>query len=88
VRLNMPGSPMSGPMARASRGSMWLRQWMLGMGRFGSIVGSLVGGALLGLGWGFGFILGMLAILGLCAAIAIPSTWPTAGSVPREAAAP
>jgi len=25
--------------------------WMLGMGRFGSIVGSLVGGALLGLGW-------------------------------------
>jgi AAHS family 4-hydroxybenzoate transporter-like MFS transporter len=49
--------------------------WMLGMGRFGSIVGSLVGGALLGLGWGFGAILGILAIPALCAA----------GSFPREA---
>jgi AAHS family 4-hydroxybenzoate transporter-like MFS transporter len=36
--------------------------WMLGMGRFGAIVCSLVGGALLGLGWGFGAILGILAI--------------------------
>jgi MFS transporter, AAHS family, 4-hydroxybenzoate transporter len=55
--------------------------------RFGSIVGSLVGGALLGLGWGFGAILGILAIPALCAAIAIASTRPTAGSFPREAAA-
>jgi MFS transporter, AAHS family, 4-hydroxybenzoate transporter len=61
--------------------------WMLGMGRFGSIVGSLVGGALLGLGWGFGAILGILAIPALCAAIAIASTRPSAGSFPREAAA-
>ncbi|HEX4026635.1 MAG TPA: MFS transporter [Rhizomicrobium sp.] len=47
--------------------------WMLGMGRFGGIVGSLVGGALLGLGWGFGAILGILAVPALCAAIAIAS---------------
>lgn len=60
-------------------------RWMLGMGRFGSIVGSLVGGALLGLGWGFGAILGILAIPALCAAVAIASTLPAAGSFPREA---
>jgi MFS transporter, AAHS family, 4-hydroxybenzoate transporter len=45
--------------------------WMLGMGRFGSIVGSAIGGALLGLGWGFGAILGMLAIPAVGAAVAI-----------------
>jgi MFS transporter, AAHS family, 4-hydroxybenzoate transporter len=45
--------------------------WMLGMGRFGSIFGSAIGGALLGLGWGFGAILGMLAIPAICAAVAI-----------------
>jgi AAHS family 4-hydroxybenzoate transporter-like MFS transporter len=60
---------------------------MLGIGRFGGIAGSLVGGALLGLGWGFGAILGILAIPALCAAIAIISTRPTAESFPREAAA-
>jgi MFS transporter, AAHS family, 4-hydroxybenzoate transporter len=47
--------------------------WMLGMGRFGSIVGSLVGGALLGLGWSFRAILGILAIPAICAAGAIAS---------------
>jgi AAHS family 4-hydroxybenzoate transporter-like MFS transporter len=52
--------------------------WMLGMGRLGSIAGSLVGGALLGLGWRFGAILGLLAIPALCAAIAITSTRPAA----------
>jgi MFS family permease len=36
--------------------------WMLGVGRFGSIAGSAFGGALLGLGWGFTAILGILAI--------------------------
>jgi hypothetical protein len=56
----------------------------LGMGRFGSIVGSLVGGALLGLGWGFGAILGILAIPALFAAIAIVFTRP----VTARAAAP
>lgn len=45
--------------------------WMLGMGRFGSILGSAVGGALLGLGWGFGTILALLAVPAGCAAIAI-----------------
>jgi AAHS family 4-hydroxybenzoate transporter-like MFS transporter len=61
--------------------------WMLGMGRFGSIAGPLVGGALLGLNWSFGAILGLLAIPALCAAIAIASTRPMAGRFPREAAA-
>jgi MFS transporter, AAHS family, 4-hydroxybenzoate transporter len=62
--------------------------WMLGMGRFGSIVGSLVGGALLGLGWGFGAILGILAIPSLLAAIAIATTRPAPGvTAGREAAA-
>lgn len=56
-------------MARATGVS-----WMLGMGRFGSIVGSSVGGALLGLGWGFSAILGMLAGPAICAAIAIAFT--------------
>ncbi len=48
--------------------------WMLGIGRFGSISGSLVGGALLGIGWGFGPILGILAIPAAFAAVAIAST--------------
>lgn len=45
--------------------------WMLGMGRFGSILGSAVGGALLGLGWGFSGILALMAVPAACAAIAI-----------------
>jgi MFS transporter, AAHS family, 4-hydroxybenzoate transporter len=61
--------------------------WMLGMGRFGSIVGSLAGGALLGLGWGFGAILGVLAIPAICAALAIGSTRASPGGTMREAAA-
>jgi MFS transporter, AAHS family, 4-hydroxybenzoate transporter len=60
--------------------------WMLGMGRFGSIVGSLVGGALLGLGWGFGAILGILAIPAICAALAIASTRRAAGGTVEAAA--
>jgi MFS transporter, AAHS family, 4-hydroxybenzoate transporter len=48
--------------------------WMLGMGRFGSILGSAVGGALLGLGWGFSAILGILTVPAVCAAIAIVLT--------------
>jgi AAHS family 4-hydroxybenzoate transporter-like MFS transporter len=61
--------------------------WMLGMGRFGSIVGSLVGGALLGLGWGFGAVLGILAIPAVFAAFAIASASPATGGGTREAAA-
>ncbi|MCX5543371.1 aromatic acid/H+ symport family MFS transporter [Paraburkholderia sp. CNPSo 3076] len=45
--------------------------WMLGMGRFGSIFGSAIGGALLGLGWEFAAILAMLAVPAVLAAIAI-----------------
>jgi MFS transporter, AAHS family, 4-hydroxybenzoate transporter len=45
--------------------------WMLGMGRFGSIFGSAIGGALLGLGWQFGAVLGMLAVPAVLAAIGI-----------------
>jgi MFS transporter, AAHS family, 4-hydroxybenzoate transporter len=45
--------------------------WMLGMGRFGSIFGSAIGGALLGLGWQFGAILAMLAVPAVLAAVAI-----------------
>ena len=48
--------------------------WMLGMGRFGSIFGSLFGGALLQSGWGFSAILGLLAIPAALAAIAIGAT--------------
>jgi AAHS family 4-hydroxybenzoate transporter-like MFS transporter len=56
-------------MARATGVS-----WMLGMGRFGSIVGSAFGGALLSSGWGFGSILAMLAVPACLAAIAIAIT--------------
>ncbi|RDU95868.1 MFS transporter [Trinickia dinghuensis] len=45
--------------------------WMLGMGRFGSIFGSAIGGALLGLGWEFAGILAMLAVPATLAAAAI-----------------
>jgi MFS transporter, AAHS family, 4-hydroxybenzoate transporter len=70
-------------MARATGVS-----WMLGIGRFGSILGSFVGGALLGLGWGFSAILALLAIPALCAAIAIASTRVgSAGAATTEAAA-
>jgi AAHS family 4-hydroxybenzoate transporter-like MFS transporter len=44
---------------------------MLGMGRFGSIFGSAIGGALLGFGWQFGAILAMLAVPATLAAVAI-----------------
>ena len=50
--------------------------------------GSLVGGALPGLGWSFGAILGILAIPSLLAAIAIATTRPAANAAGvREAAA-
>ncbi len=56
-------------MARATGVS-----WMLGMGRFGSIFGSAVGGALLGMGWGFSAIFAALAVPAFCAAAAIFTT--------------
>lgn len=61
--------------------------WMLGIGRFGSIVGSAVGGALLGLGWGFTPILAMLAGPAILAAIAIAATQVgSAGASTKQAA--
>lgn len=53
-------------MARATGVS-----WMLGMGRFGSIFGSMIGGVLLGMGWGFSTILSLLAIPAALAACAV-----------------
>ena len=62
--------------------------WMLGVGRLGSIVGSYVGGALLGLGWSFETIFAMLAIPAFCAAVAITATQVRgSGMVAKEAAA-
>ncbi|WP_077034407.1 aromatic acid/H+ symport family MFS transporter [Pelomonas sp. KK5] len=45
--------------------------WMLGMGRFGSITGSMVGGVLLALGWGFGSIISLLAVPAVLAGLAV-----------------
>jgi AAHS family 4-hydroxybenzoate transporter-like MFS transporter len=45
--------------------------WMLGMGRFGSITGSMVGGVLLSLGWGFTTIIPLLAVPALLAGLAV-----------------
>ncbi len=45
--------------------------WMLGMGRFGSITGSMVGGVLLSLGWGFGAIISLLAVPAILAGLAV-----------------
>ncbi len=57
--------------------------WMLGMGRFGSIFGSAIGGALLGLGWRFGAILSMLALPAVLAAAAIFTTRRAGTAVPQ-----
>ncbi len=45
--------------------------WMLGVGRPGSILGSSIGGVLLGLGWGFEGIFPALAMPAGIAAVAI-----------------
>ncbi|MBB3213535.1 AAHS family 4-hydroxybenzoate transporter-like MFS transporter [Herbaspirillum sp. Sphag1AN] len=45
--------------------------WMLGVGRFGSILGSFAGGVLLSLGWGFSAVISVLAIPAAIAAITI-----------------
>ena len=45
--------------------------WALGIGRVGSIVGSLMGGALLAQGWGMGTVYGLVAIPAVLAALAI-----------------
>jgi AAHS family 4-hydroxybenzoate transporter-like MFS transporter len=48
--------------------------WMLGVGRFGSITGSMAGGVLLTLGWSFGAVIAILAIPAALAALSIVST--------------
>ncbi|VWC25865.1 MFS transporter [Burkholderia lata] len=58
--------------------------WMLGMGRFGSIFGSAIGGALLGLGWKFDAILSMLAVPATLAAIAIMTSQRAPAPEPQE----
>jgi AAHS family 4-hydroxybenzoate transporter-like MFS transporter len=45
--------------------------WMLGMGRFGSITGSMVGGLLLAMGWGFTTIIPLLALPAVLAGLAV-----------------
>lgn len=45
--------------------------WMLGVGRLGSILGSSIGGLLLGMGWGFEGIFSALAVPAVIAAAAI-----------------
>jgi AAHS family 4-hydroxybenzoate transporter-like MFS transporter len=44
---------------------------MLGMGRFGSIMGSMVGGLLLSMGWGFTTIIPLLAVPAVLAGLAV-----------------
>ncbi|MEN7530846.1 MULTISPECIES: aromatic acid/H+ symport family MFS transporter [unclassified Cupriavidus] len=48
--------------------------WMLGIGRFGSITGSMAGGVLLSMGWTFSAVIAVLAIPATLAAISIVST--------------
>lgn len=48
--------------------------WMLGIGRFGSITGSMAGGLLLSMGWSFSAVIAILAIPATMAAISIVST--------------
>jgi AAHS family 4-hydroxybenzoate transporter-like MFS transporter len=43
--------------------------WMLGIGRFGSIFGSMIGGVMLTAGWAAAGILGSLAVPGMLAAL-------------------
>ena len=64
--------------------------WMLGVGRLGSILGSSIGGLLLGLGWGFEGIFSALAIPAVIAAAAItvssiPARRPVAAEQPATA---
>jgi AAHS family 4-hydroxybenzoate transporter-like MFS transporter len=45
--------------------------WMLGIGRFGGIFGSLIGGAVLSLGLGLPFLFALLSVPAFIAALAI-----------------
>jgi AAHS family 4-hydroxybenzoate transporter-like MFS transporter len=67
-------------MARATGVS-----WMQGMGRFGSILGSAVGGVLLGMGWGFAGIVSALAVPAAIATVAMLASQLGAKRVQPEA---
>jgi MFS transporter, AAHS family, 4-hydroxybenzoate transporter len=54
--------------------------WMLGIGRLGSILGSSIGGLLIGLGWGFQGIFCALAVPACLAAVAITFNSPSGGT--------
>jgi AAHS family 4-hydroxybenzoate transporter-like MFS transporter len=49
--------------------------WMLGIGRFGSITGSMAGGVLLSMGWSFSAVIAILAV---------PATWRRSPLFPRR----
>lgn len=59
--------------------------WMQGMGRFGSILGSAIGGVLLGMGWGFAGIVSALALPAAIAAVAMITNY--IGARPARATA-
>jgi len=48
--------------------------WMQGIGRFGSIFGSAIGGILLSMGWGFSGVIAILAVPATLAALSIVFT--------------
>src|SRR6266849_8666956 len=45
--------------------------WMLGIGRFGAILGAFMGGIMISAGWGIHLIVGVLAVPAAIAALAI-----------------
>ncbi len=69
-RDHQQGEDAAEAQAQAEQGATGV-SWALGLGRIGSIVGSLSGGALLGLGLGFSGILALLVIPALLAAVAV-----------------
>lgn len=70
-------------MARATGVS-----WMLGMGRFGSITGSMIGGLLLSQGWGYTLVVSLLAVpAALAAGAVLNARRRAAGIAPTDASA-
>ncbi|WP_338760999.1 aromatic acid/H+ symport family MFS transporter [Massilia sp. METH4] len=59
--------------------------WMLGIGRFGSILGSFLGGVLLSMGWGFSAVIAILGIPAAIAALAIVLVKAGARAAPKAA---
>ncbi|MFX1676880.1 aromatic acid/H+ symport family MFS transporter [Paraburkholderia sp. A2WS-5] len=55
--------------------------WMLGVGRIGGVAGALVGAALMGFGWQFGSVFGLLALPALVSASALFAMIGRGGSV-------